>query len=50
MSTGALIWLIIFSISAVLFFGVAAIAGMKGAGELLDLLRRTEQKNEQEGG
>lgn len=46
MSMGAWIWLIIFSISALLFFGVAAITGIKGVGELLELLRRTEQKNE----
>lgn len=39
MSTGVLVWLIIFGIAAALFFVIAAVVGVKGVGDLRDLLR-----------
>lgn len=42
MNTGTLIWLIIFAISATVFFIVAAIVSVKGVGDLRDLLSASE--------
>ncbi len=39
MNTGALLWLIIFAVSATVFFIVAAIVGVRGVSDLKDLLR-----------
>lgn len=39
MNTGTLFWLIIFAISAAVFFIVAAIVTIKGFSDLRDLLR-----------
>lgn len=47
MKTGALIWMIIFAISAAAFFIVAAIVSVKGFSDLKDLLRPPgERKHE----
>ena len=39
MNTGALLWIIIFAISAAVFFIVAAIVSVRGVSDLKDLLR-----------
>lgn len=39
MSNGTLFWLIVFAISALTFFAVAAVVTIKGASDLRDLLR-----------
>ena len=47
MRTGILVWMIIFGISAVAFFIVAAIVSVKGFSDLKDLLRPPgERKHE----
>lgn len=38
MNTGTLLWIIIFAISATIFFVVAAVVAVKGFGDLRDLL------------
>lgn len=43
MTTGSLIWLIIFAISVAVFFTVAAIISVKGFSDLRDLLRRPDK-------
>lgn len=42
MSSGALIWLIIFALSTTCFFVVAAIVAVKGSADLKSLLRDTK--------
>lgn len=42
MSTGALIWLIIFALSTTCFFVVAAIVAVKGSADLKSLLGGTK--------
>lgn len=44
MTTGTLIWLCIFGIAALLFFGTAFVIMVTGAGDLKDLLSFTEKK------
>jgi len=39
MNTGALLWIIIFAISAAIFFIVAAVVSVRGVSDLKDLLR-----------
>ena len=41
MSPGAIFWLIVLAISALLFFGVAAVVAIRGARELGELLQGT---------
>jgi len=38
MTTGALIWFVVGGISAIMFFGIAAVATWRGFAELRDLL------------
>ncbi len=44
MTTATLIWLCIFGIAALLFFGTAFVIMITGAGDLKDLLRLTGKK------
>lgn len=39
MTTGVLVWLIVFGIAALMFFVIALVVGVKGVGDLRDLLR-----------
>ena len=40
MTTGAVIWMVIFVVSAAGFFGVAAVVSVLGVRDVRDLLRR----------
>jgi hypothetical protein len=40
MKTGAVIWMVIFVVSAACFFGVAAVVSVLGVRDVRDLLRR----------
>ena len=42
MNRGALIWMIIFAVSAICFFTVAAVVGVKGFSDLRELLRSSK--------
>ncbi len=44
MTLGATIWLVIFSISALVFFGIAAIISVYGMKDLRSLLRESQKK------
>jgi len=46
MNTGALLWIIVFAISAAVFFTVAVIVAIKGFSDLLDLLRPLDRDHE----
>lgn len=39
MTPGSVIWLIVCALSALLFFGIAAVVAFKGVADLRDLLR-----------
>ena len=41
MNTGALVWLIIFCVSAIGFFLIAGVVAVKGLGDLRTLLRHS---------
>jgi hypothetical protein len=43
MKIGALLWLIIFALTAAVFFVVAAIVAFKGLSDLRDLLRSPDE-------
>ena len=45
MNTGALLWIIIFAISAAVFFIVAAVVSVRGVSDLKDLLRSKEDNS-----
>ena len=47
MTTATLIWLCIFCVAALLFFGTAFVIMVVGAGDLKDLLRFTGKKEKQ---
>jgi hypothetical protein len=42
MNSGAIFWMILLVISALLFFGVAIVVAIRGARELKELLKGTE--------
>lgn len=44
MTTGALLWFIIFAIFAALFFGIALVVAFRGSGELYDLLKGMKRR------
>jgi hypothetical protein len=44
MNKGALIWIIIFALSAICFFIIAGIVTIKGTSDLKDLLSRSKIK------
>jgi hypothetical protein len=46
MTTGAIFWLIVFGISVILFFGIAAAITIFGFKDLKDLLTKSEKKTE----
>lgn len=46
MTEGAFIWFIVCAISALLFFGIAAVVTVRGIGELRDLLKGTRREQE----
>jgi hypothetical protein len=48
MNSWALLWLVIFAVAATLFFGVAAVIAVIGAGDLKDLLT-PERTNRNDG-
>lgn len=51
MNTGSLLWLVVFGITAFVFFGVAAIVTVKGFQDLMELFRRgSDEKEETESG
>ncbi len=43
MNGGALFWLIVFGVSALLFFAVALVVTIRGVGDLRDLLGKPEE-------
>lgn len=45
MTTGAIIWLVLFSVAAAAFFGVAVFAGINGFRDLKTLLAGTKRKS-----
>jgi hypothetical protein len=46
MDNGVIAWLIVFAISALVFFGVAVVVSVKGFTDLLTLLRHTSRRDE----
>jgi len=44
MNGGALFWYIVGGVSALLFFGIAAVVAWRGIGELRELLKRNEEQ------
>jgi hypothetical protein len=48
MTGGGLFWLIMFGVSALLFFGIAAVVGVRGFFDLLDLLRPSDRVSQEE--
>ena len=46
MDSGAIVWLVIFAASAILFFGIAAVVAVKGFGDLQRLLRHSKRHGE----
>ena len=48
MTEGALFWLIVFVVSALIFFGIAVVVSIRGIGDLRDLLSQSTrwEKNE----
>jgi hypothetical protein len=39
MNNGTLFWILVFAVSALIFFAVAAVVAIKGVSDLRDLLR-----------
>ena len=46
MNVGTLVWLIIFGISALVFFVIAAVVAIKGLSDLLDFLHHSPKSRE----
>ncbi|MBF8295045.1 MAG: hypothetical protein HW389_1590 [Bacteroidetes bacterium] len=44
MTAGALFWLILFGIAALVFFGIALVVTIRGVGDLRDLLSSSEHR------
>lgn len=44
MTAGALFWLLLFGIAALVFFGIAAVVTIRGVGDLRDLLKSTVRR------
>jgi len=42
MDNAVIVWLIVFAVAALIFFGVAAVVTVKGFGDLLALLRDSD--------
>lgn len=45
MNSGSMIWFVIFLVSALLFFGIAAFAGINGLRDLKELLTETKKND-----
>jgi hypothetical protein len=45
MSKAVAVWLIVFAVSALVFFGVAAVVSIKGFSDLLSLLRHSSNRD-----
>lgn len=48
MSSGVLVWMVIFGLFAALFFGIAAVVSFKGIDDVRDLLFNTNKGQENE--
>lgn len=48
MDRGAVVWLIVFALAAIIFFGIAAVVAVKGLGDLQRLLRLSKRNNASE--
>ncbi len=46
MYNGAVVWLVIFALSAILFFGIAAVVAVKGLDDLKKLLRYSKRSDD----
>jgi hypothetical protein len=46
MSNAVIVWLVVFAVAALVFFGVAAVVSVKGFTDLLDLLHHARSKDE----
>ncbi|HTY38557.1 MAG TPA: hypothetical protein VMH23_15670 [Bacteroidota bacterium] len=46
MTTGSVLWLILFSLAALLFFGIALVVAIRGVSDVRDLLRSPEDEEE----
>jgi hypothetical protein len=46
MTGGALFWLVLFGVAALLFFGIALVVSFRGVKDLRDLLSATERREE----
>jgi len=46
MSKAVAVWLIVFAVSALVFFGVAVVVSVKGFSDLLSLLRHSSTRDE----
>ena len=46
MNNAVIVWLLVFAVAALLFFGVAAVVSVKGFADLLDLLRNAGPKKD----
>jgi hypothetical protein len=44
MTAGALFWLLLFGIAALVFFGIAVVVTIRGVGDLRDLLKSTVRR------
>ncbi|MCX6135099.1 MAG: hypothetical protein NTU47_14900 [Ignavibacteriales bacterium] len=47
MTAGALFWLILFGIAALVFFGIAVVVTIRGVGDLRHLLKSTVRRIKQ---
>lgn len=46
MTGGALFWLIVLAVAALVFFGIAGVVSIRGVGDLRDLLRRSSRRGD----
>jgi hypothetical protein len=44
MTSGALFWLLLFGIAALVFFGIAVVVTIRGVGDLRDLLKSSVRR------
>jgi len=48
MTEGALFWLVVLAVAALLFFGIALVVSVRGVGDLRNLLGRSSRRGENE--
>ncbi len=48
MTDGALFWLVVLAVAALLFFGIALVVSIRGVGDLRDLLSRSSRRGDNE--